>query len=153
MFARLLTGLSVLVFACGPVEVPVGECVTTCGMQISGTSDCDAANAAEARVIKAFDRRVSGWTPDRTCAAFYFAKLQIRAEESWPDGYGRQVAGLAYCSANPLLIIGTDNWSTNAFAHESAHLMECLVDRAFPAVDHSNWGERGILTALGEANR
>lgn len=75
-------------------------------------------------------------------AALAGARIYVKLQDTWIDGVGRRVAGLALYDGT--LVVGAN---LEALCHELAHLCERKIDRT-EDFDHARWEARGIERAI-----
>lgn len=154
-FGVLLLLLSLVILlctmtGCGPwMEEARGECISPCGSTLHDSTDCRGLRQAERALIDSVDyhRPNQFWSARYVCQMLDGAHISVRlpghAGPGWwestqhrdPQGNPLLIAGVSYCSPKQM-IIGTDDWYANAYAHEALHILEgCISEGA----DHSHW--------------
>lgn len=132
--------------ACGPVPP---NCVTSCGM-LATVENCEALEAAQARVLRSFEHYIE-WAPVEMCTALEALQLEIKPGDSveFEDPWGRgRVGGLTYVETGPI-VVASENWSKNGLCHELMHWFQWEIDQRVDfGVDpetgtHPGW--RGVV--------
>lgn len=129
----VLTSALIALTSCGPwLPEREPDFVSKCGAHVFGTSDEEGYNVAESTALFAIEWTY-GWNASYTCILMHGREVEIlRTGEKGPghfhdSTYNRNVAGLAYCPRG--VLIGNDDWTNNALAHEFVHLLDdCRVN-------------------------
>lgn len=134
---------------------PAGvQCVSTCGVLLYDSTDCDGFQASEDRALAAFEQHVrpqKGWTRDEACTALegYVVRIRepgVKGKGTWySEPHGYEISGECSCQ-NRRIVLGTDDWRENSHAHELAHAIEGCFD-----FYHETWEARGIYGAINVA--
>lgn len=164
-FALLAAGLS----ACGGVERP--PCVTTCGAEVHGVSDCAAAQAAEDTTLATFDGTVTEngmgpedmkWNSAVTCSALQGARFDVLDSEDFYRRVDRRAKGIAIVEKREVILLRAETWGASSYVHEAAHLfdfwvseqkggpVDCLGTQGCDD-DHPFWGLRGVYVQVTAA--
>lgn len=76
----------------------------------------------------------------------------VKGVGAWySEQHGYEIAGLTYCPEHRI-VIGTDDWSSNAFTHELAHAIQNCDDMGQDDNDrHEHWIENGLFLTTYES--
>lgn len=142
---------------------PSPQCITSCGLEITGTFDCEGVQGRENAAINTLGP-VLDLNPGEVCGLFsgwrvdvLNGKLDQSVREAAPpvatngsfiDPSGRTVAGLTYCDQRKVEVAWNEaGWRSTATVHELVHVMDgCSTP------NHWGWTEHGIFEAIDAAN-
>jgi hypothetical protein len=158
-----------LFLACGGAERSL--CVTACGAEIYGVSDCSAAQAAEDTTMAAFAGRVTEngmgpedakWNTSNMCETLRGARYDIFSDEEFYKRVDRRAKGIAIVEERHVYLLRKDTWGASSYAHETAHLfdfwvseqkggpVDCAGTQACDD-DHPLWGIRNVYLQVHAA--
>ncbi len=125
------------------------RCVSTYGMVLNGSDDCNGFRLIEARAVTGFVR-AGLFTRVEVAQRLHGVAVIIRPDAVngiFPaPGYPQGVFGITNCE-NTVVELGSDNWKTSAFTHELAHVLQpnnCMTDA------HENWSTNGICAGVNK---
>lgn len=151
----MLCGLSVL--TCAGTEGPP-ICATRCGMTVSRFPDagwsCPLLQKLEDSTLTAF-RTYSDDPRLYVCSNLFGYHIKFNPSPgSWRAQDGRLVFGLTWCEAKDIEV-SSSRPIYNSLPHEMAHAMQNCAPRPPEDpkdVQHSNWEEDGINTAISHSH-
>jgi poly(3-hydroxybutyrate) depolymerase len=124
------------------MEIPGEPCITSNGMMLLGSFDCEGFNRAEAAALHAIELAT-----DQSDVAWRLEGARVSvlmAGDDDRDNYfragGQDCYGLYRMNQNEI-ILANDNWASNSLTHEMLHAIEGMN------ADHDQWEERGFLAA------
>lgn len=159
--ASIASLVAFLSLTCAPVRAvtreltKLPECRTLCGMRAHVTEDrCAALQMTEMRVLAKFDKYVADYTFSGACFVLDDVTVQVHEftdldKKKCPlGGFRTEEQGYAFCASGEThpktqtLELDSDQFETNALAHEMGHLIF--------GVGHCHWEKRGIKKAIKE---
>lgn len=142
---RTIPLAAVFLVACGAPP----DCVSTCGVPLTGSTACDAYNAAEGRALAALAEHVPELAGRDLCSeisAIQEITIEPTVDGTWIERGKVRRAG-TWCLAPglpPHIKLGTDDFERwGSIVHEFGHvLVGCGREH-----DHPAWAERGFSAA------